>query len=179
VTHDLLTGLANRNMLYELFQITVKQIARTHGTVALILLDIDQFKSVNDDLGQDVGDKLLIHVASKLTANLRRGDISARIGGDEFVVMFTNVPSTALLVSIVERLIKEVIVPVQIKDHVIHLSVNVGVSMYPHNGNDIQTLIKLAELALNQVKEEGTNRFKIYSANRYDELNQNPGDAAE
>ena len=179
VTHDLLTGLANRNMLYELFQITVKQIVRTQGTVALILLDIDHFKSIIDDFGQDVGDKLLIHFVSKLTANLRRGDISARIGGDEFVMMLANVPSTALLVSIIERLIKELIVPVQIKDHVIHLSVNAGISMYPQNGNDIQTLIKLAESALNQIKEEGTNRFKIYSANRYDELNQNPGEGVE
>ena len=163
VTHDLLTGLANRNMLYELFQLTTKQVSRIQGTVALLYLDLDDFKLLNDSLGRDVGDKLLVHVAKVLTSNLREGDVAARVGGDEFTFMLTNVAVNTHLTSIVERLFNALSKPVQINDHLIHLSSSIGISVYPKDGNDIQTLLKLADSALHKAKEKGKNQFQFYS----------------
>ncbi|WP_242602574.1 AAA family ATPase [Legionella moravica] len=171
VTHDGLTGLSNRNMLYELFQVSTKQLTRTQGTVALIVIEMNHFKSINERYGYEVGDQLLIHIASKLKVNLRKGDILARIGGDEFVVMLTNAPSNAFLASLIEQLIQDLIIPVHIMEQLIQISVNAGVSLYPVHGTDIQSLIKLAEMAMNQSRQIGVNRFKIYTAHRDDELN--------
>lgn len=161
VTHDLLTGLANRNMLYELFHLTTKQIARTQGTIALLFVGLDSYKAIQDNLGQDVSDKILIHVAHVLTSKLREGDTAARIGGDEFAVMLANIHSQEILSGISEQLLRELSKPIQINEHSIQISASIGISQYPKDGNDIQTLLKLAETA--HCKGRGKNQLYFYS----------------
>ena len=174
-THDPLTGLANRNLLYEIFQHTTQQVSRSQGKIALLFLDLDYFKAINDSLGHDIGDKLLVHVAKTLTSSLREGDVAARIGGDEFTLMLANIVSTAQLTAIVERLFNELSKPVQINEHLIQTSSSMGISMYPKDGNDIQTLLKLADTALYQAKDNGRNQFYYYSTELLEEYNRTHG----
>ncbi|QRN03205.1 EAL domain-containing protein [Legionella sp. MW5194] len=170
-THDPLTGLANRNMLYEMFQHMTKQASRSQGKIALVFLDIDYFKVINDTLGHDNGDKLLIHVANTLTASLREGDIAARLGGDEFTLILANV-SIDQVTAIVERLFKEMSKPIPIDDHLIQITSSMGISIYPKDGHDIETLLKQADTALYQAKEKGRNQYHYYSTALYEEYQQ-------
>lgn len=171
VTHDVLTGLANRNMLYELFELNTKQLARSEITVTLISIDIDAFKQINDSFGVDIGEKVLVHIAHVLTSNLRKGEVSARIGGDEFVVMLVNVGSNREITKVAERLLNELVKPASINDHLIDISISMGISIYPHDGNDIQILLKLAEKALNRAKEHGGKQFQFYTVHYHDGSN--------
>lgn len=174
-THDPLTGLANRNLLYELFQQITRQVNRTQGRVALLFLDIDYFKVINDTLGHDNGDKLLVHVAKTLNSCLRDGDTAARIGGDEFTVILANNISNEQIVTIVERLIQEMAKPVPIDGHLIQITSSMGISIFPTDGQDIETLLKQADTALYQAKEKGRNQYHFYTMELYEEYQQTHG----
>ncbi|MCL9684847.1 EAL domain-containing protein [Legionella maioricensis] len=174
-THDPLTGLANRSLLYELFQQATRQIGRTQEKLALLFLDIDYFKVINDTLGHDNGDKLLVHVANILSSILREGDVAARIGGDEFTVILTNILSNDQVTIIVERLLNELSKPVPIDGHLIQITSSMGISLFPTDGHDIQTLLKLADTALYQAKEKGRNQFHYYSTELYEEYQHTHG----
>jgi diguanylate cyclase (GGDEF)-like protein len=162
-THDPLTGLANRNMLYEISQQAIKQRMRTQGKVALLFLDLDYFKVINDTLGHDNGDKLLVHIARILSETLREGDVAARIGGDEFTVMLSNIDSVEQIKVVAERILHDVSKPIQISEHLVQITASMGISIFPTDGNDIQSLLKLADTALYQAKEKGRNQFHFYS----------------
>lgn len=168
-THDPLTGLANRNMLYEIFLQTTKQLSRSQGQVALLFLDLDYFKVINDTLGHDNGDKLLVHIAKTLTSTLREGDIAARLGGDEFAVMLVNVTSHEQITAIVDRIFHKISKPLHIDDHTLQITASMGISISPTDGIDIQTLLKRADTALYQAKESGRNRFHYYSERLHEE----------
>lgn len=174
-THDPLTGLANRNMLYEIFQQTIVQVSHTQTKIALLFLDIDYFKVINDTLGHDNGDQLLVHVAKTLNSCLREGDIAARLGGDEFTVVLANIISVDQVTAIVERLFQEISKPVPIDEHLIQITSSMGISMFPKDGHDIATLLKLADTALYQAKEKGRNQFHYYSTALYEEYQQTHG----
>lgn len=167
-THDPLTGLANRNMLYDLFEQTTNQLMNPQTKVALLFLDLDYFKVINDTLGHDNGDRLLVHIAKTLAASLREGDVAARIGGDEFAVMLNNV-STEKLSIIIERLFHELSKPIRIDDHLMQITASMGISVFPKDGQNIQTLLKLADTALYQAKEKGRNQFHYYSTASHEE----------
>ncbi|CAM4429546.1 MAG: Serine/threonine-protein kinase PknD [Legionella sp.] len=163
VSHDPLTGLANRNMLYELFQQTSRKFGISGNKIAVLFLDLDHFKMVNDNLGHDYGDKLLIHTAKILNSILKKGDIAARIGGDEFVVMLTDFTSKEYLSSIVEWIFHELSKPFHVGEHILQTTTSLGISIFPDDGHDIQALLKLADTALYQAKEKGRNQFYYYS----------------
>ncbi|MFJ1267915.1 EAL domain-containing protein [Legionella lytica] len=163
VSHDPLTGLANRNMLYELFQQTSRKLGSSGKKIALLFLDLDYFKMVNDNLGHDYGDKLLIHTAKILNSILKKGDIAARIGGDEFVVMLTHFTSKEYLSSVVEWIFHELSKPFHVGEHILQTTTSLGISIFPDDAHDIQTLLKLADTALYQAKEKGRNQFYYYS----------------
>lgn len=171
-THDPLTGLANRNMLYEIFQQCINKISQPHEKVALLFLDIDYFKVINDSLGHDNGDKLLIHIAKKITSCLRDGDIAARLGGDEFTIILSGISSKEQITAIVEQLFTEISKPIPIDDHLIPIASSMGISIYPDDGKNIETLLKLADTALYQAKEKGRNQFHYYSTQLYEEYRQ-------
>lgn len=174
-THDPLTGLANRNLLYEIFQQLTQEATYTHKQIALLFLDIDYFKVINDTLGHDNGDNLLIHIAKTIKSCLRDGDIAARIGGDEFTIVLANSTSKKQITTIVEQIFREISKPVPIEDHLIQVTSSMGISIFPKDGKNIQELIKLADTALYQAKEKGRNQYHFYSTELYEEYHQTHG----
>lgn len=162
VTHDMLTGLANRNMLYEIFQFTTKQISRSQGEIALLFLEVDSLKEINETYGKDVGDLVLKHVAKTCTANLREGDFIARIGGNEFTIMLTNTTAHTQLSVILERLFVLLAKPFEMGETIIHNDISIGIVLFPQDGNEIQKLLQSAEIANNQAKEKGKNQYHYY-----------------
>lgn len=163
-THDPLTGLANRNLLYQTFNYLVNQRQKP-DLVAVVFLDLDNFKTINDTLGHDVGDKLLLLLADKLRQSLREGDIAARLGGDEFVLMLTGIDDVDDVHSILSRLYEEFAQPVTIFQHELLISLSTGVSFYPEDGLDMPVLLKKADIALYQAKKKGKSCFEFYSNN--------------
>lgn len=161
-THDVLTGLANRNLLYVTFNNIVNQPAHRSKLLALLFIDLDYFKTINDTLGHEVGDKLLIYVAVQLKACLREGDLAVRLGGDEFVVMLDNLPHTAAIKTVVDKLYKTFSHTVKINEHDVSTSCSIGISVYPGDGTDTDTLLKHADEALYQAKEKGKNQYCFY-----------------
>lgn len=162
--YDSLTGLPNRLLFNDrLSQCLVK--ARRHGELlAVMFLDLDRFKNVNDTLGHDTGDLLLIAVADRLKKTIREGDTVSRLGGDEFVMMFPDMNS-ADDVSTVSRKIIEKMSEVFILNGVeVYVTASIGVSVFPENGSDVESLLKNADAALYFAKEQGRNNYHFYSS---------------
>lgn len=166
-THDPLTGLANRNLLEQAFKNSTSKVNFSHTKMALLFLDIDHFKRVNDTLGHEVGDQLLVEISRLLSSCLRDHDLAVRLGGDEFVVMLVDI-DTQKLTAIIERIYQSLAKPVYINDHELYLTSSMGISIYPDDGKDISALLKNADIALYHAKESGRNHYQYYS----DELNK-------
>jgi len=153
--HDGLTGLPNRSLLQDRFHQAMSQSERHHKPLALLMLDLDEFKRVNDKLGHASGDKLLQAVALRLTEGIRGADTACRYGGDEFVIMLSEIDSpniaTALAVEIGGRLSK----PYIIDGHKIHIAASVGVAVYPGDGRTFDDLMKQADIAMYRTKGTG------------------------
>ena len=159
--HDPLTGLANRNKLeQQLHQIIVSAQSDDPG-FALIFLDIDHFKNINDTVGHDAGDLLLQVVAERLRSVVRDTDIVARLGGDEFVIVITHVKKVEAVAYIAQKILNTMLKPLFIKGHELYATTSIGVSFYPQDGEDIQTLMKNADLALYLAKDKGRNNYQF------------------
>lgn len=171
-SHDPLTGLANRNLLDQLFQFSVSQALRQNKIVVLFFLDLDNFKTINDTLGHGVGDKLLINVTHKIRKCLREGDIAARLGGDEFAILLVNLDSLNQIKTIADRLFKYITEPVILLGHQVQIYTSMGICLYPKDAKDIQTLLKLADIALYQAKENGKNQYFFYSESLQEQYEQ-------
>jgi diguanylate cyclase (GGDEF)-like protein len=153
--HDGLTGLPNRSLLQDRFDQAMSQAERHHKPLALLMLDLDEFKRVNEKLGHASGDKLLQAVAVRLTKGIRGADTACRYGGDEFVIMLSEIDSpniaTTLAVEIGVRLSE----PYIIDSHRIHVTVSVGVAVYPGDGRTFEDLMKQADIAMYHTKGTG------------------------
>lgn len=153
--HDELTGLPNRSLLKDRFHQAMSQAERHHKPLALLMLDLDEFKRVNDKLGHASGDKLLQAVALRLTKGIRGADTACRYGGDEFVIMLPEINSpniaTTLAVEIGVRLSE----PYILDDHKIHVAASVGVAVYPGDGRTFDDLMKQADIAMYRTKGTG------------------------
>ncbi len=162
-THDQLTGLSNRNLLYQMFNLAAGKSKRTFTIIAFLFLDIDLFKKINDTLGHEIGDMVLLNVAERLKVNLRDGDLAVRLGGDEFVVMMidTEINQTN---HIATRLLEHIKEPMYIQGHEIHTSVSIGISLFPENGSDIDELLKHADIALYRVKATERGSYRFYTS---------------
>lgn len=160
--HDPLTGLFNREELYTAFDAIREYADQHHLNVAIYFVDLDYFKSVNDTFGHEIGDDLLKVVSSRLQSCIRSTDIAARLGGDEFILITTQFTDSNEINVTAERIRKTIAAPITIKSHKILISASIGISLYPQNGKDLNTLIRLADKALYEVKEKGRNDYKIY-----------------
>jgi len=160
--HDALTGISNRLNLEEQLKVITADSKRHNKQFAVLFLDLDYFKSVNDTLGHDIGDELLIEVSKRISKNIRENDIFARIGGDEFVVVQSDVKKESLIVYI-EKLINIIRQPWVLKEHELHISTSIGISIYPQDGEDALTLMKHADIAMYRVKELGRDDFAFYT----------------
>jgi diguanylate cyclase (GGDEF)-like protein/PAS domain S-box-containing protein len=160
---DSLTGLPNRTLFYDrLSQVTTKA-ARTRRAVAVLFLDLDRFKNVNDTFGHNVGDLLLRAVAVRLTNCVREGDTVARIGGDEFVVILDGLAAPDHIHLVAEKILDGLSKPFKIQDRELYVTASIGIAVYPDDGDSYETIVRNADVAMYRAKEEGKNNFQIYS----------------
>lgn len=161
---DTLTGLANRTMLQEKLSQMIAVASRARQRLAVLFVDLDKFKVVNDTLGHEAGDLLLRQVAERLRAQVRDGDVVARIGGDEFVIVLSQVTQDDQPARAARRLIDALADPVLVFGHEAHVSPSIGISVFPDDGRDVATLLKNADTAMYRVKEQGRNSYRFYTA---------------
>ncbi len=162
--YDTLTDLPNRRLLLEKLDWALNQARRHDRSLAVMFLDLDRFKQVNDDLGHDVGDELLRNVAARLSACVRKGDIVSRQGGDEFIIVLTEIshPEDAVLVA--EKIIESMSAPIEIGPHRIAIGISIGIALHPAGGkDDMGSLMKKADRAMYAAKYSGSTCYRLFS----------------
>ena len=162
-THDSLTGLANRSSLSDRIELSMIHSRRAQRWIAVMLLDLDRFKLVNDSLGHDAGDALICEVAGRLSHCLRPGDTAARLGGDEFAVVMSDLSNEEDTVLLARKLLDSLMQPLLISGREITISASLGIAIYPRDGEFPPELIKNADAAMYRAKELGGNSFQFYS----------------
>ncbi len=169
-THDSLTGLANRALLLERVKQSVESGRRQQDKAAVLFIDLDQFKGVNDSLGHDTGDLLLVQVAQRLTHNVRTEDTVARQGGDEFIVFLPFVDGVAGVQALAEKLLKALSEPYLIQGKTLYIGSSIGVAMFPQDGLSVADLLKSSDTAMYRVKETGRNNYMFFTSSMSQEL---------
>jgi len=159
--NDQLTGLANRRLLDDRMSMALIHAQRNKSSMAVVCLDLDGFKYINDTLGHGAGDVLLKMVAARLVATVREGDTVARLGGDEFAIVLWHVSGAEDTAAVALRVIEAVSLPYSIEDHTVSITTSAGVGIYPAHGEDANTLMKSADLALYEAKHAGKNAYRI------------------
>jgi diguanylate cyclase (GGDEF)-like protein/PAS domain S-box-containing protein len=163
-THDALTKLPNRVMFAQRLEHALSQAARHGRRLAVLFIDLDRFKIINDTLGHDVGDALLREVARRLSESLRASDTVARLGGDEFVVLLEELSDPMYVTAVAHKLLAALAQPVILEAREYHVTASIGASAYPDDSADAQALLKNADIAMYRAKEQGRNTFQFYSA---------------
>jgi diguanylate cyclase (GGDEF)-like protein/PAS domain S-box-containing protein len=161
--HDLLTGLPNRNLLADRLDQAIVRAERLGYFLALVFIDLDNFKFINDSLGHAAGDELLVEIASRLRACLRGSDTVARQGGDEFVLVLNDHYRVNSIISLLERVLVEVGRPVLLGGREFQVGASLGVALYPQDGDDAATLLKHADVAMYAAKDRGRNNFQFFT----------------
>lgn len=161
--HDELTGLPNRNLFRDRGQQAMAQAERSRRRVGLMFLDLDRFKHINDSLGHHIGDKLLQQMAGRLSSAVRQSDTVARLGGDEFVIVLPEVRDVQDLTPLANKLLEIIAAPVQLEGNELHVSGSVGISVFPDDGTDLDTLMRNADTAMYHAKENGRNNFQFFT----------------
>lgn len=161
--YDALTGLPNRRLFRERLQHELDRARRGGGAVALLLLDLDRFKDVNDSLGHDQGDALLVEVAQRMVGHVRTTDVVARMGGDEFAVVLSDVDGRSAIERVIEDLLATLAEPVVLEGEVAYVSASVGVTLFPSDGDSIEALLKNADQALYAAKDAGRGRWSYFA----------------
>jgi diguanylate cyclase (GGDEF)-like protein/PAS domain S-box-containing protein len=161
--YDSLTYLPNRRLLSEKLEQSIAQCKREKKTLAVLMLDLDRFKPVNDSFGHVMGDNLLVEIAKRITAVVHRNtDTVARIGGDEFVIVLPFISQKQDAIQIAEKICNVLIKPFYIGTHKITISSSIGIAIFPEHGEDEKTLLTNADLAMYKVKNENRNSFKLF-----------------
>ncbi len=161
--HDVLTGLPNRLLSKDHFELAVSFAARENTKVAVVFLDLDNFKVINDSLGHGIGDALLKVVATRLKACLRDTDTLSRQGGDEFLIVLSAMPDLEAVGHAVEKILAQMIDTFYIEGNELSNSLSIGIAVYPDDGKDYDTLLKKADMAMYQSKEAGRNTYRFYT----------------
>jgi diguanylate cyclase (GGDEF)-like protein len=162
-THDGLTGLPNRTMFAELLNGSIETARRYEKKLAVLFIDLDRFKVINDTLGHADGDTLLLEIASRLRQALRASDVVARLGGDEFVVMLPELTDEQEIAIVARKLLAAVMQPVMLRGQDCRVTASIGIAVYPEDGNDEQALTKNADMAMYLAKDDGKNDFRRFS----------------
>jgi diguanylate cyclase (GGDEF)-like protein/prepilin-type processing-associated H-X9-DG protein len=162
--HDALTGLPNRSLLNDRIQIELSHARREQTMLAILFLDLDRFKIINDSLGHATGDQLLCVVARRLKKCLREGDTVARLGGDEFMVLLPRLSTVADAGRIGNKIIQDLAMPASCNGHKLHITTSVGISVYPFDGSDADTLVKHADISMYRAKELGRNKAVYFTS---------------
>lgn len=165
---DTLTGLPNRNLMLDHLDLAIKTADRENDKVAVVFLDLDNFKDINDTLGHDVGDELLIECAKRIKQNLRANDTVSRLGGDEFVVILNHVNSLSSIDNVVQKLLDVIAEPYLIGVERVHTSGSLGVTLYPDDASSTKDLLKNADQAMYKAKGSGKNSYKYYTLDMHE-----------
>ena len=161
--HDPLTALPNRLLFHDRLQHALQRAGRDQEQLAILFIDLDRFKNVNDTLGHHVGDELLQKVAGQLSARLREGDTLARLGGDEFIVLLERIDGEYGATQVAEKLMTMFEQPFTVADHELFVTCSVGISLYPDDALDLNMLIRNADVAMYQAKARGRNGYRFYA----------------
>lgn len=160
-THDELTGIANRVLLKQQMGKAMSMHQRQHLKLAVLFIDLDGFKKVNDSYGHDTGDNVLIQVARRLEACVRQSDTVARFGGDEFVVMITGLHTKEEAIYIAEKMIKAISEPFSIDQNIAKIGCSIGVAVYPDDGHLESDILNMADHLMYRVKTSGKNNYTL------------------
>jgi diguanylate cyclase (GGDEF)-like protein/PAS domain S-box-containing protein len=166
--HDVLTGLPNRVLLRDRFEHALAMAERSRSRVALLFLDLDKFKVVNDTLGHVAGDQLLLEVVTRLSRCTRESDTISRQGGDEFILLLKDIPDLETMERIASKILAHLAEPAEINGHVLSTSGSIGIAIYPEDGNDFDTLLQKADTAMYNAKDAGRNIYRFFD----DRMNQ-------
>ena len=163
-SHDSLTGMLNRSGMMARFAEQIERSRRDNKQLALLFVDLDRFKTVNDTLGHLAGDQLLVAAAERMRQQLRGSDVAARLGGDEFTVLLCEPQSSGAAAKLAERLIESMSHPFTIEGQEMFVTASIGIACYPADGNDAATLLKNADVAMYRAKERGRNTFQFFTS---------------
>jgi diguanylate cyclase (GGDEF)-like protein/PAS domain S-box-containing protein len=161
--HDALTCLPNRSMFSDVLNLALKNARRTSRALAVLFIDLDRFKIINDTLGHEAGDQLLQEMGRRLTETMRANDVVARLGGDEFVVLVQEAGELSQVEAVARKILAAVIKPMNIRGERCEVTASIGISMYPAHAGDEQSLMKNADIAMYRAKEEGKNTYRFYA----------------
>ncbi|KGK86373.1 diguanylate cyclase [Desulfosporosinus sp. HMP52] len=161
--HDALTGLPNRLLFNEYLKNALARARRKNGKLAVMFLDLDRFKLINDTMGHNMGDLLLKSVAERLRQTLREGDTVARQGGDEFLILLSEIQDEIEAALVSERILGLFSKPIILEDNEIYISTSIGISLYPNDGSDMEGLVKQADTAMYAAKEKGRNNCQFFT----------------
>ena len=167
--HDTLTGLPNRSLAEDRLHLAVSAAEREGTKTALLVVDLDRFKTVNDSLGHSVGDRLLIEVAKRIKGCLRDTDTVCRQGGDEFLVLLPDLGEADACIAVLAKLAEKLAMPFDIEGVELSTTVSVGIAVYPDDGSDLETLLKKADTAMYRAKEAGRNTYRFFNEGMNDE----------
>lgn len=161
--YDSLTGIANRSYLMQQFDTTIEQAVRGNFKFAIMLLDVNRFKTINDTYGHNAGDKVLKETADRIKNSVRKVDTIGRLGGDEFIIIQPFIKGKKDVSALVQRILKEFEAPVELDDGTkFNISISLGISLYPDDAEDAKNLIHRADTAMYKAKQKGGNRFEVY-----------------
>jgi diguanylate cyclase (GGDEF)-like protein/PAS domain S-box-containing protein len=161
--YDSLTGLPNRALLKERISIEMSHCKQMKQKLAVMFLDLDRFKLINDTLGHDVGDKMLKEIALRLKNCVRQDDTIARIGGDEFVALLPGLVHEENVVQVASKILEAIRQPILIDNHELYLTISIGIAIYPEDGENDEALLTNADVAMYRAKEDGKNSFQLYT----------------
>lgn len=168
--HDALTGLPNRLLLQDRLILSIRRARRAESQTALLFIDLDNFKSINDSMGHAMGDLLLLEVAERFQSVVRDSDTVARLGGDEFVVLMDEIQEEEDAVLLARRLIEVMEAPFRINDRDLFTTPSIGIAIYPRDGEDAELLLKNADIAMYRAKDMGRNQFNLFTTTLNDEV---------
>lgn len=161
--HDSLTGLPNRNLLHDRMTQALARVRRNNERVAILFVDLDKFKPINDVYGHKIGDEVLVEVAKRLQGAVRTSDTVARIGGDEFAVILEEIHHPTEATKIASKIVAQLSLPIHASDQICQIGASVGVALYPDDGTDLDEVVKAADLAMYRVKHAGRNGYQMYN----------------
>ncbi|HUG52991.1 MAG TPA: PAS domain S-box protein [Vicinamibacteria bacterium] len=161
--HDVLTGLPNRLLFNDRLNVAVAQAHRQQQRLGVLFLDLDRFKVINDSLGHSLGDRLLQAVAERLEAGVREGDTVARLGGDEFILLLPGIARTEDIAKVAEKILESLRLPFRLEGRDLFVTASIGLSLYPEDGLDGETLVKNADIAMYRAKEQGRDNSQLYT----------------
>jgi len=160
---DFLTGLPNRNMFHERLAREIKHSKRDKLTFALLLIDLDHFKEINDTLGHDIGDILLVEASRRISSSVRDTDTVARLGGDEFTIIMSDIEELSSIERVAQSIVDNLAEPFRLKDESVYVSASIGITLFPDDSSQIDVLVKNADQAMYESKNLGRNRYQYFT----------------